>query len=108
MRLPRLAAGLLLTTLVSVTASASGTPPGSDDADVIRVSYADLDIDKEQGAAKLYSRFKNAAREFCGVDYIHIYRELGYTQKARECYAATLDELVSKTDSELVKALHSG
>lgn len=108
MRQKSLAAGLLLFILFSAMASASATPPADKDVDLVRVSYADLDIEKEAGAAKLYSRFRNAAKKFCGVDYIHVYRELGYTRKSRECYAATLDALVAKMDSELVNELHSG
>lgn len=108
MRQLNTAAVPLLFILFSATACASATPFQGDDADLIRVSYADLDIDKESGAAKLYSRFENAARKFCGVDYILVYRELDYARKSRECYSRMLDELVSKMDSEFVKELHSG
>ncbi len=107
MRHYRLAAALLPLILFSMPAAASDDSKRGVDTDRVSVSYADLNLDSEAGAARLYSRFKHAAEEFCGINFIHVYRELSYTRKARQCYADTLDEFVAKIDSELVEKLHS-
>lgn len=108
MRQLSMLASLLLCATFLATTAASATPHNANDTERLRVSYADLDIGKKAGAAALYSRFKDAAERFCGMNYIHTYRSVHYTRKARECYMATLDELVAKVDNDIVTELHTG
>jgi UrcA family protein len=103
-----MSASLVLCAALLSTTTAAAAPQHVDDTDRLTVSYADLDIGKKAGAAVLYARFKDAAEKFCGMNYIHTYRSVHFTRKARECYKATLDKFVAKVDSEIVTSLHTG
>ncbi|MFQ5609823.1 MAG: UrcA family protein [Woeseiaceae bacterium] len=73
----------------------------------ISVSYADLNINNDAGARVLYARLRQASEKVCSVEP---YRELGSLSrvaKAEQCYQDTLEEAVSRIDSEALKKIHS-
>ena len=73
-----------------------------------KVSYADLDVQKEEGAAVLYRRLQQASKRVCGVDAnmsAGSVREMSYK---RQCYRDTLDRSVAKADNPALTAVHDG
>jgi UrcA family protein len=60
----KLAAALVASILSLTTLDARSALP-SDDAYTVTVKFADLDLDREAGVAKLYARIRGAARRVC-------------------------------------------
>ena len=60
----KLAAALVASILSIATLDARASTP-TDDAFSVTVQFADLDLDREAGIAKLYLRIKGAARHVC-------------------------------------------
>ncbi len=74
----------------------------------VRVRYGDLDIERPDGAKILYDRMQHASARACALGS---YRELGSLQRVRDaqqCYDELLTRLVSKIDSDELRALHTG
>ena len=74
----------------------------------VRVPYGDLDIQRPGGAKVLYERMQHAAARACSYGS---YRELGSLRRVHEaelCYDEMLEKLVTKIDSDEVRALHTG
>jgi UrcA family protein len=73
-----------------------------------KVSYADLNLDKEEGAAILYRRLKIAARQVCNVRTLTLKGSLHEVAEKNVCYHDTLDAAVSQLDNQTVNKLHAG
>jgi UrcA family protein len=77
--------------------------PGTETRSVT-VNYRDLNLSTIEGATTLYQRLRGAARAVCdgpGTG-LHAYQEW------RSCYQAAIADAVSKVNSPLLTALHSG
>jgi UrcA family protein len=68
------------------------------------VTYGDLDLNSTYGAATLYGRLKNAAREVC-VPFDG--RDLNNRMLWKKCYDHALTEAVSSVNKPTVTALHN-
>jgi UrcA family protein len=99
-----------LTSLAALAAVAYGSacPAGPLDQYVthsVKVSFADLNLDSQAGAATLYRRIQNAARQVCSPDpgdrAIQRYRDW------KSCYDTAVGNAVGKVNSPLLSALHS-
>jgi len=73
-----------------------------------KVSYSDLNLDKEEGAAVLYKRLKLAARQVCGVRSLGLKGTLHEAAEKKACYVDTLDAAVSQVNNQTVNRLHAG
>jgi UrcA family protein len=73
-------------------------------APTIRVSYAELDINKPRGLEVLYSRIQHAAEVVCGVDRTP--RELARGRQATACYKTAVDDAVRQINRPTLTALH--
>ncbi len=73
-----------------------------------KVSYADLNLDKEAGAIVLYKRLKIAARQVCSVRTFTVKGFLKEVAERNACYRDTLDVAVSQLDNQYVNNLHAG
>ncbi len=77
------------------------------------VSYADLNLENEEGVRVLYRRLKRASNKLCSAapprvagsvpDYY-----LLYNGQDRRCYQDTLSNAVDKFDNEDLTRIHAG
>jgi UrcA family protein len=76
-------------------------PSGTHSAEV---SFRDLDLNTQAGAAKLYRRIQGAAQRVCGYEATLV--------KARStwqhCVRPTVDAAVTNVNNPLLTALHTG
>ena len=108
MKARQLIAGASLALLLAGIANIAAGPAHASDADEIKVSFADLNIDREAGAKVLYRRLQSAAEDACGVDSLHVLGSISRVAAARECYREKLDGLVTQIDSAPLKKIHAG
>ena len=73
-----------------------------------KVTYSDLNPDKEPGAEILYRRLQQASKRVCGVESIHNAGGLREVMVARRCYQDALDEAVAKIDNATLTKIHKG
>ncbi len=74
----------------------------------VKVSYADLNLDNEKGAAALYGRLQKASKSVCGVRLARDLRSLRWIRVADECYERALSTAVDAVGSERLLSLHQG
>ena len=70
------------------------------------VTYADLDLSSEAGAATMLKRMRYAAREIC--DDTPRRRSLAQNTRTRQCVDGSLDRAVARLNEPAVTALHNG
>jgi UrcA family protein len=92
-------------------ASASSFTPAApleqfDAAPSIKVSFADLDLNKTAGVDALYKRIQRAARMVCRDSTSPF--DIGRARKFRKCYEAAIDTAVTDVRSPLLTARHDG
>jgi UrcA family protein len=92
--------------LLFAGAATAGGPASTATVEVARVavSYGDLDLDTEHGAATLQRRIAAAARQVCGAPSP---RELRLYQKAQECTTAAIARAVEEVGSPRLAKLHA-
>ena len=69
----------------------------------LKVSYADLDLSTQAGAATLYSRIRSAAKTVCGYDDSS-YRHFAFTR----CFKQAVGNAVAQVNNPQLTALHQG
>ncbi len=76
------------------------------------VSYADLNLENEEGVRVLYQRLQYASKEVCSFaspktagSYV---MKLSRQQATRRCYRETLFNAVDKFDNEDLARIHAG
>ena len=104
----QLIAGASLVLFLAGMANVVASPAHEVDADRIKVSFADLNINREEGARVLYRRLQTAAEDACGVDSLYVLGSVERVAATRECYRETMDELVAQIDSAALKKVHAG
>ena len=76
--------------------------------DKVAVSYADLNLEYEEGARVLYGRMKRASKKVCGIRPKKIYGSSVYHMwESQRCYRATLSNAVENLGNEDVSRLHA-
>jgi UrcA family protein len=98
-----LASALLTCALAAGTASAA--KPWEQTSSV-KVTYGDLDISKVEGATRLYSRIKRAARNVCGADFMQPEEQFYINWKP--CYEQAIATAVARVNSPMLTAVHTG
>ena len=63
-----------------------------------KVSYSDLNVDKEAGAHALYRRLQLASKRVCGVE----------SARQQRCYKDALDDAVAKINNATLTEIHEG
>ncbi len=71
------------------------------------VSYADLNLENEEGVRVLYRRLKRASKEVCGAPSGSLEAILA-VHEIRRCYLETLSNAVDKFDNEDLTRVHAG
>lgn len=74
----------------------------------VKVTFEDLNLEKESGAHALYRRLQHATKAACGVDASRKARGAGATSEAFRCYRTTLTASVKKVNNELLTRIHEG
>ncbi len=78
------------------------------------VSYADLNLESEEGVRVLYRRLKRASKELCSAAPPRIAGSLPENyqpyngQEDRQCYREALSNAVDKIDNEDLTRIHEG
>ena len=72
------------------------------------VSYADLNLESEEGVRVLYQRLQYASREVCSPWALKIIRSPFVRYKTRSCYRHALSDAVDKVDNEDLTRIHAG
>jgi len=73
-----------------------------------KVTYSDLNIDKEAGAIQLYRRLQLASKRACGVESIKNAGGIRETARQQRCYKDALDEAVAKINNPTLTEIHEG
>lgn len=73
-----------------------------------KVSYADLNVQKEAGAKQLYRRLQHVSKRVCGVESLKIAGSISVVSQANRCYRATLDSAVAKVNNTALTEIHAG
>ncbi len=72
----------------------------------VKVSYADLNLQKEAGAKVLYRRLQQASKKACGVESYKNAGSLREVAEMRRCYETSLTSSVAKVNSALLTKIH--
>jgi len=73
----------------------------------VKVSFADLNLEKQEGAKALYRRLQHASKQVCGVRGLRQPGNLKSIGKTRQCYREVLTGAVEKIDRNLVTQIHN-
>ena len=75
------------------------------------VSYADLNLESEEGVRVLYRRLKRASNNLCSDTPLKIAGSLPniyYGRETRQCYREALSNAVARFDNEDLTRIHAG
>ena len=98
-----LMAALFAIALGGPTVVLADTPINSDDTAHTHVSYADLNLDSEEGVQELYVRLRHASRKVCGVTSPMSFGTMAW----RACYRNTLTNVVDKFNNRNLVRIHA-
>ena len=71
------------------------------------VSYADLNLESEEGARMLYRRLKRASKQVCSAPSGSLEAILA-VHEIRRCYLDTLSNAVDNIDNDDLTRIHAG
>ena len=74
----------------------------------VSVSYADLNLENEQGVRVLYGRLQRASKEVCGSGSLRHGGSIIMKSSGVRCYWKTLSNAVDKIDNEDLSRIHAG
>jgi len=72
------------------------------------VSYADLNLESEEGVRVLYRRLQYASKVVCSSKSLKITLSPFVNYQVRGCYRHTLSDAVNKVDNEALTHIHAG
>ncbi len=78
------------------------------------VSYADLDLESEEGVHVLYRRLQRASSNLCSdsppkvAGSLQIVFQHGNTQETRRCFREALSNAIDKFDNNDLTRIHAG
>ena len=73
-----------------------------------KVTYSDLNVEKESGAHTLYRRLQQASKRVCGVESIKNAGGIREISEQQRCYRETLDAAVAKVNNATLTDIHEG
>lgn len=101
-----IASGVFIALIVPAIASAS--PEKGIKGKSVKVSYADLNLEKQAGAKVLYRRLQQASKQACGVESLQVAGSVSAVTKMHQCYRETLTSAVRNVDSNELTRIHEG
>ncbi len=72
------------------------------------VSYADLNLENEEGVRELYQRLQYASKEVCGGRSLRHGGSIIMKSTRLQCYRETLSNAVDRFDNEDLTRIHAG
>ncbi len=84
------------------------------EVDKASVSYADLNLESEEGVRVLYRRLKRASKELCSATPPRSARSLPnyyypyFGKETRQCYREALSNAVDKFENDDLTRIHAG
>ena len=72
----------------------------------VKVTYADLNLEKETGAKSLYRRLQQASKQACGVESLKSAGSVKVMSEMRSCYRTALTAAVEEVDSVELTKIH--
>ncbi len=73
-----------------------------------KVTFADLNLEKEAGVQALYRRLQHASKRVCGVESIKNAGGVREVSDQYRCYRETLDAAVARIDNDTLTKIHEG
>jgi len=73
-----------------------------------KVTFSDLNVEKEAGAHALYRRLQQASKRVCGVESMKNAGGIRQISDQQRCYRDTLDAAVAKIDNATLTQIHEG
>ncbi len=111
MKESKLFKGLVATFVVIVLGGpavvSAHTPSNFAEGPETTVSYADLNLESEEGVRVLYRRLQLASREVCSPWSLKITRSVFVNYESSACYRRTLSNAVDKVDNEDLTRIHA-
>jgi UrcA family protein len=92
-------ATVLVASVLSLTALDARSAAPTDDAYSVTVQFADLDLDRKAGVAKLYTRIKGAAHRVCDQQ---ANEQLVAKQTYRVCMQRAVSTAVARIDRPML------
>lgn len=92
--------------VLSAPAIASAAPENGIKGKSVKVSYADLNLQKEAGAKVLYRRLQQASKQACGVESLQVAGSVSAVAQMNQCYRETLTAAVKNVDSAELTKIH--
>ena len=77
------------------------------------VSYADLNLENEEGVRVLYRRLQRASTKVCGTrsleipGFLPILLRPGTARETRQCYRETLSKVIDEFGNEILARIHA-
>jgi UrcA family protein len=99
---------LTVVAIVAISAPAIASTSADDGlkGQSVKVSYADLNLQKEAGAKALYRRLQQASKKACGVESYPLSGSLKEKAESMRCYRNSLTSSVAKVNSALLTDIH--
>ena len=94
-----------MATIVFVALSAPAV--ASVGGESIKVSYADLNLEEEDGTLSLYRRLIRASKQACDYRGLKIAGSIDRLTETKQCYRAALSAAVERIDNEMLTKLHN-
>ena len=110
MRESKLHRGLLASVIIVVLAApaiASADAKSDLQGVSVKVSYADLNVEKQAGAKALYRRLQQASRQACDYQSLRDAGSLRRAMLTKKCYRESLSSAVEELDNDLVSQIHN-
>ena len=73
----------------------------------VKVSYADLNLEKKAGAQALYRRLQQASKQACDFRGLRNAGSVKRLAETRRCYQEALSAAVEQIDYEMVTNIHN-
>ncbi len=103
----RLMATFVIVVLGGPAVVLASTPSNFEDAEVV-VSYADLNLENEEGVRVLYQRLQYASKKACGGGSLRHGGSIIMKSSRLQCYRDTLSNAVDNFDNEDLSRIHAG
>ena len=101
----------LLATIIVVALGAPTVASADAKSDLqgvsVKVSYADLNLEKQAGAKALYRRLQQASKQACDVRGLLNAGSVRRMAETKQCYREALSVAVEKVDNELLTQIHN-
>jgi UrcA family protein len=109
MKQSKLLKGLITTVALFAISAPAIASTGTDNelkGRAVKVSYADLNLQKEAGVKVLYRRLQQASKKACGVETFRNAGSLSEAAEMQRCYQNSLTSSVAKVNSPLLTKIH--